>query len=316
MLFTRVPSASRLSVYVIHPCRNLRRNSVRMLTRGGTVRLQIPSNFDMVDFVQVVSDRIGQMAGHGRRHRPLDRRRGPRVGHQRHQARQPRRSRQTGDRRVHVHAQSTRPRELVVRVLDQGEGFEPDEVADPLAPENILKSSGRGIFFMRSFMDDVRLRRGAARAAWKSAWSRNWQAVAEPLPPVFLATAIESVMQRRRHADGATSAATSTSKRRARSISSPRSTSEVEREFRALIAERFPDHAVLGEEFGEQGDRDRCRTTAGCSIPSTARPTTRTACRSSARPARSRSTGSPWSRRSTIRAGESCSPPSADRAHG
>jgi serine/threonine-protein kinase RsbW len=53
------------------------------------------------------------------------------------------------------------PNELVVRVLDQGEGFDPGEVADPLAPENILKSSGRGIFFMRSFMDDVVLRRGA-----------------------------------------------------------------------------------------------------------------------------------------------------------
>ena len=34
-----------------------------MLTRGGTVRLQIHSNFDMLDFVQVVSDRLGQMAG-------------------------------------------------------------------------------------------------------------------------------------------------------------------------------------------------------------------------------------------------------------
>ena len=33
-------------------------------------------------------------------------------------------------------------------------------IADPLAPENLLKSSGRGIFFMRSFMDDVSLRRG------------------------------------------------------------------------------------------------------------------------------------------------------------
>ena len=48
---------------------------------------------------------------------------------------------------------------LVVRVTDQGEGFEPEAVADPLAPENILKSSGRGIFFMRSFMDDVQLTR-------------------------------------------------------------------------------------------------------------------------------------------------------------
>ena len=42
---------------------------------------------------------------------------------------------------------------------DQGEGFDPDELADPLAPENLLKSSGRGIFLIRNFMDDVRLQR-------------------------------------------------------------------------------------------------------------------------------------------------------------
>ena len=49
--------------------------------------------------------------------------------------------------------------EMVIRIEDQGEGFVPEEVADPLAPENMLKSSGRGIFFMRSFMDDVQLQR-------------------------------------------------------------------------------------------------------------------------------------------------------------
>ena len=46
---------------------------------------------------------------------------------------------------------------------DEGEGFDPEEVADPLAPENILKSSGRGIFLIRSFMDDVQLQRGKVR---------------------------------------------------------------------------------------------------------------------------------------------------------
>jgi serine/threonine-protein kinase RsbW len=54
------------------------------------------------------------------------------------------------------------PTEMVVSVTDEGEGFEPGAVADPLAPENILKSSGRGIFFMRSFMDDVQLTRAPA----------------------------------------------------------------------------------------------------------------------------------------------------------
>ena len=52
-----------------------------------------------------------------------------------------------------------KPAELVVRVIDPGEGFDPDEVADPLAEENLLKPTGRGIFFMRRMMDDVTLRR-------------------------------------------------------------------------------------------------------------------------------------------------------------
>ena len=49
-----------------------------------------------------------------------------------------------------------------IRITDEGEGFDPVEVADPLAPENLLRSSGRGIFFMRSFMDDVTLQRRPA----------------------------------------------------------------------------------------------------------------------------------------------------------
>ena len=42
---------------------------------------------------------------------------------------------------------------------DQGEGFDPNDIADCLDPENILKSSGRGIFLIRNFMDDVQLQR-------------------------------------------------------------------------------------------------------------------------------------------------------------
>jgi len=41
-------------------------------------------------------------------------------------------------------------------IRDQGAGFELGGVADPLAPENRLKTSGRGIFYMKTFMDDVR----------------------------------------------------------------------------------------------------------------------------------------------------------------
>ena len=49
--------------------------------------------------------------------------------------------------------------ELSIRVRDQGEGFDPETVANPLAPENLLKSSGRGIFLIRNFMDDMQLQR-------------------------------------------------------------------------------------------------------------------------------------------------------------
>ncbi len=49
--------------------------------------------------------------------------------------------------------------ELVITISDEGHGFIPDEVPDPLAPENLLKTSGRGIFLMRAFMDEVRFRK-------------------------------------------------------------------------------------------------------------------------------------------------------------
>ena len=130
-----------------------------MITRGGTVRLQIHSTFEMVDFVQVISDRVGLLAGmdedtvhwigvairesvinaikHGNRHEY--------------------------SKLVTVEftfAPAAKPEELVVRVLDQGAGFDPDAVADPLAPENVLKSSGRGIFLINQLMDEVAFKDG------------------------------------------------------------------------------------------------------------------------------------------------------------
>jgi serine/threonine-protein kinase RsbW len=50
------------------------------------------------------------------------------------------------------------PYDLVVRVRDQGNGFDPCILSDPLTPENVLKASGRGIFLIRQFMDDVSIR--------------------------------------------------------------------------------------------------------------------------------------------------------------
>jgi serine/threonine-protein kinase RsbW len=42
-----------------------------------------------------------------------------------------------------------------IRVTDEGEGFDPEQVKDPLAPENRFRADGRGIFYMRKFMDEV-----------------------------------------------------------------------------------------------------------------------------------------------------------------
>ncbi|MDQ2833513.1 MAG: ATP-binding protein [Acidobacteriota bacterium] len=47
---------------------------------------------------------------------------------------------------------------LVIRISDQGPGLDPEKIPDPLAPENILRGSGRGIFLIRAFMDEVNFR--------------------------------------------------------------------------------------------------------------------------------------------------------------
>ena len=48
--------------------------------------------------------------------------------------------------------------ELVFTIADQGQGFDPDHLPDPLAPENLLRGTGRGIFLIRSLMDEVHFR--------------------------------------------------------------------------------------------------------------------------------------------------------------
>ena len=48
---------------------------------------------------------------------------------------------------------------LTVRIADEGEGFDFDNLPDPCAGENLFRSSGRGIFLVRSFMDEFQIRR-------------------------------------------------------------------------------------------------------------------------------------------------------------
>ena len=132
------------------------------MTDSHTVRIEFGSAFDMLDFVQVVSDYIGRMAGldDDQLHWVSVAVRESVVNAIKHG------NRNDESKRVVVEFSPVPPHdpdELVIRVEDEGEGFDPEEVADPLAPENILKSSGRGIFLIRSFMDDVQLQRGEHR---------------------------------------------------------------------------------------------------------------------------------------------------------
>ncbi len=48
-------------------------------------------------------------------------------------------------------------RDLVITVRDQGKGLDLNQIPDPLSPENLMKTSGRGIFLIRSFMDVVEI---------------------------------------------------------------------------------------------------------------------------------------------------------------
>ena len=57
------------------------------------------------------------------------------------------------DKKIYLVLELT-PEKMVIHVLDEGKGFDLGSVPDPLAEENLLCTSGRGIFLMRAFMDE------------------------------------------------------------------------------------------------------------------------------------------------------------------
>ena len=122
------------------------------------VRLEFTSAFEMLDFVQVVNDHVGRSIG-------LDEDAVHWVGVAvRECVINAIKHGNQSDLAKHVFVEfETAVRdeipELAIRVRDEGQGFDPETLANPLDPENLLKSSGRGIFLIRNFMDDVRLQR-------------------------------------------------------------------------------------------------------------------------------------------------------------
>jgi serine/threonine-protein kinase RsbW len=125
---------------------------------GHNIRLNLPSSFELLDLVQVLSDRLSALAGldEDSTHWISVAVRESVINAIKHGNREDRSKQVTVEFALEPR---TKPEQFTVEVLDEGEGFDPVEVANPLDPENVLKSSGRGIFFMRNFMDDVTMRR-------------------------------------------------------------------------------------------------------------------------------------------------------------
>jgi serine/threonine-protein kinase RsbW len=128
------------------------------MTDRHVIRLELPSSFEMLDLVEALSDRLSSIAGldEDATHWVSVAVRESVINAVKHGNRE--------DRSKHVTvefslAPRVKPEEFTIEVLDQGKGFDYEEVGDPLAPENLMKSSGRGIFFMRNFMDDVAIAR-------------------------------------------------------------------------------------------------------------------------------------------------------------
>jgi len=115
------------------------------------VRLEIASRFDMLEMVQTVLGHLcGQLGfGEDEAHYVNVAVRESLVNAIRHG------NKMDESKRVAVEFAMS-PDRLEVSVQDEGPGFDLESLADPTAEANILKASGRGIFFMRSFMDDVR----------------------------------------------------------------------------------------------------------------------------------------------------------------
>ena len=61
---------------------------------------------------------------------------------------------QNPDKQITVSFENTGA-SLIFSVADEGKGLDPDSIPDPLAPENLMRGSGRGIFLIRSLMDEV-----------------------------------------------------------------------------------------------------------------------------------------------------------------
>jgi len=131
-------------------------NAPQPSAKAGPIRMSLSSRFENIEMVQHLCSRLleGRDVPEETRHWILMAVREAVANAIKHGNRQ--------DLAKHVHLEMDVVADtLVIAIRDEGGGFDPAAVEDPLAPENRLKTSGRGIFYMKTFMDDVRFRRHA-----------------------------------------------------------------------------------------------------------------------------------------------------------
>jgi serine/threonine-protein kinase RsbW len=69
------------------------------------------------------------------------------------------------EKQVVVHsALDEENRILTISVEDEGEGFDPEEIPDPLKEENLLNESGRGVYLIRQYADELQFSEGGSKA--------------------------------------------------------------------------------------------------------------------------------------------------------
>lgn len=66
------------------------------------------------------------------------------------------------DKRVYVYCRCTPGGEVSITVKDEGNGFDHDTVADPTSPDHLLRTHGRGIYLIRTLMDEVDFEQGGS----------------------------------------------------------------------------------------------------------------------------------------------------------
>ena len=128
------------------------------MTSGNNVHIDFHSSLGMLDFVQMISEYVARTVGldDDSVHWVTVAVRESVVNAIKHG------NRYDVRKRVHVECTSLEDSGapgVAILVRDEGCGFDPTTIADPLAPENLLKANGRGIFLMRTFMDEMTFER-------------------------------------------------------------------------------------------------------------------------------------------------------------